>query len=290
MMNLKEEIASFKEREILDPEPHDAPEHWVKPEDEIYGSISENKPLQPFANINEEEIDDIWSNIGKHPESGVGVFCTQEWTNCAYYKPLYFYHSDWGIYIRRRCVKNLAKQIAAFLNPAVYVAAQKRQCIDNLLLIAYWMIYHHEYYHYRTESFGLRLHDTFTQNYYVPYSNNIYQGTYLTVDCLEEALADAYMYKEIVHFRNNNVHPNPIRKASTAYMRATFPLSPPGYSEAVFYRSPVRFGQGQGVLLGQIYECSLAPVNPIPRNWDTIPDTNKPYFANNLIRQHTYWI
>jgi hypothetical protein len=103
-------------------------------------------------------------------ESGVTV----SWDVCAWYQPIHFFGSDWGIFMREECLIKLAVSIARNTDAKVFHAEKSAAIAGTVnrtspvgawaytdaeifLRAAIVCLYLHEHYHHRIECLGIRL-------------------------------------------------------------------------------------------------------------------------------------
>ncbi len=190
--------------------------------------------------------------------------------HCAWYCPIHFFGHGWGIYIRERCILDLAVEIARFVDwRLVHMSApfMARQ----LLRSAFYVFFLHEQFHHKVESLGFRLLVARTSDCYRPYKARVYRRAYLGVDCLEESLANADSYRRLGEPRYVQRVDKPIRDGLRAFLKASIPLQPPGYAEGIRYLRDNDYKAGLHKLQSQILEASPAPSMPLD-HWSVAPN------------------
>jgi predicted RNA binding protein YcfA (HicA-like mRNA interferase family) len=233
-----------------------------------------------------EFVDDIASALGDKRELEIGRRHTlpssaseTPWDLCAWYQPIHFHPSDWGIYIKEDCLLRLAVAIALSVDQQAYQAekAASRQAkywrlgdAGVFARAAFVLLFLHEHYHHRIECLGVRLHVVTRKGLYVPYVRGVYSPSKGTDDLLEEALANACMYLRIDEATYKDCLPQTVREAMKALLRSRFPYEPPGYRLAVNYLDQPRFDAGENRLQGWVRETSMSPVQP-SWEWDVAP-------------------
>jgi hypothetical protein len=106
----------------------------------------------------------------------------------AFYLPFHYYHPTWwGVYIVFECAEWLAKFIQGRAEEALSMAQARQVCRVFL--------YGHEAYHHNVEAFATRLEITHRRHLYRSAFEELYESTFLTDDCVEEALATAHGYR-----------------------------------------------------------------------------------------------
>lgn len=213
------------------------------------------------------------------------------WDTCAWYQPMHFFATDWGVFIKEECLLRLALVIAANTDGARLANERARglpprgkknywRLDDAELLIraAFTLLFLHEHFHHRMECLGLRLHVITRSPLYVPYFRAVYTPALGTDDLLEEALANACMYRRLSEEAYTNLLPEAIRDAMRAMLLATYPTNPPGYRKAIDYLGEREFDHGENVLQGWMRESTMNPKQPAPE-WDLAPRMTQSFFT-----------
>ena len=171
----------------------------------------------------------------------------------AWYRPFHYLPNEdrWGIYVKAEMILALAVNYwkAQFADPKDPGAFS--QCIESIWAATL----SHEYFHYQSEVFASSIEVNRGRPTYIPYSVDVYQKTWSTVDCLEEALATA---KAI------SVTSGTLKR----FLARWVSKSPRGYSDYADCMPP-RFIEMRDILCGQIAEGPLvAEPRPyrFPRN------------------------
>lgn len=234
----------------------------------------ENERLRPL----EAEFEAILGNqdIGEESFAPSG---TGGWDTCAWYQPIHFFGSDWGIFVRENCMIDFAMQIARHADRAHVMADRQRhglQLAPTFIRTAFLLLYYHEHFHHRIECLGLRLHVALRHQCYPEYSRAVYRPALGTDDLLEEALASAHSYLALVSRRALYLRPS-IRDAARVFLMNHLPRNPPGYRKAVDYLSRDAFRDGENLLQGQVKEGVRLPVQP-PWQWNVAPRLTQGFF------------
>jgi len=203
----------------------------------------------------------------------------EEWDVCAWYQPIHFHGYDWGIFIKEECLKQLARKIyfetgidGASLNPT-----QRKIFTKGLLRTAFSVFYHHELYHHKTECLGLRLHAIKKRSSYIPYFNNVYKLAAGTDLLIEEALANAFMFRDV---GESSWVSDSLKKAAQSYLEKSFPRNPPGYRLAPHYLSRKNFYDGQHQLFSMVLEGLQNPTHH-QLYWNMAPRINQSFLNIN---------
>jgi predicted RNA binding protein YcfA (HicA-like mRNA interferase family) len=139
----------------------------------------------------------------------------------AFYLPFHYYHPTWwGVYLLLDGVVWLAGEIIR--RSGGEVSPERAVQASRLFL------YYHEAFHHKTECFATRLELTHRKPFYKTGFERLYQKTFMTVDCLEEALANASALID----RSAKQGDPAVDKALEGYVLD----SPPGYDQGVRIR------------------------------------------------------
>tara|TARA_Y100001970_G_scaffold271215_1_gene366103 strand:+ start:9 stop:980 length:972 start_codon:yes stop_codon:yes gene_type:complete len=203
------------------------------------------------------DIEEVFEDNGTRREQTI-----QRGPPCAWYQPIHFYPNNWGIYIRKSCIKKEMVKLARITNLSKVRGPNKK---IQLYLAAFLEFYFHEQFHHKVESFGFRLlasdltrhrHGSIYKHYMI----RIYQQYFGTSDCLEESLAnaesilrmskDGYEKKLDKNIRNSS-------KKLQIYFMKNYAI--PGYKEGLNYLTENRFKNGLRYFQSQVVECNLKP-------------------------------
>ena len=209
------------------------------------------------------------------------------WDTCAWYQPLHFFGSDWGIFMREECLLKVAISIAQHTDLQAF-RSERAAAVSNRLLgnpfpsswgytdaeiflrAAVACLYLHEHYHHRVECLGIRLQVVTQKSLYAPYFKSVYKVAMGTDDLLEEALANACMYLRMSELTYRKLIPDSVREGLKRKLKASFPYDPPGYRMASNYLDQAKFNSGENVLQGYLRETSQTPAQP-SWHWENAP-------------------
>ena len=148
--------------------------------------IDEIRPQDP----SEKEINAFGGHPGgliKNPNGSTGK--TTPIDALAFYLPYHSYPNYWGIYLLPEGIIQIMIEMKDFFKyHKISQLDQVRICKN--------MLYHHEFYHHRVESFGTRLEAVLNQPCYLNGFTPRYNTTALTSDCFEEICANSYTREE----------------------------------------------------------------------------------------------
>ena len=201
---------------------------------------------------------------------------TESWDTCAWYQPLHFFGSDWGIFMREECLLKIAVSIALHTDADTFrietanATANRYRDAEIFLRAAIVCLYLHEHYHHRVECLGIRLQVVTQKPIYGPYSKGVYQISMGTDNLLEEALANACMYLRLSEQTYRKMLLNSVSEGLKRKLKASFPNDLPGYRMAEYYLDQSKFNAGENLLQGFVRETSLKPVQP-KWHWENAP-------------------
>lgn len=159
---------------------------------------------------------------------------SQIWDILAWYQPLHSFGEDWGIYITQSGILKIANEISAFC-----LGPPPRDFEALLVLAAYECLLQHEYFHYKVESFGIRLSltDRCNPRRWIEYKTTVYRPTLGSDNNLEEAMANAFAYKIVTSYRSSlmRILGDRISDSTARWMYHSWSSAPPGYREAGKY-------------------------------------------------------
>lgn len=207
---------------------------------------------------------------------------TTPFDHCAWYSPIHFNLHDWGIYIKSDCIESISIKIAQCL-PIKYKHALRKNryfaklVIKHCMRAAFCILYLHEFYHHIVESFGIRLQTVQGRGSYVRYKENVYHRLKGNSNQLEEALANAYSYRRLRIKTYSKCLLTCIVNATELYMKKSFPVSPPGYDQALKFLKSVDFKNGEHELQSRIQEGTLNH-NLDSKRWINSPNMMKGLF------------
>jgi hypothetical protein len=187
----------------------------------------------------------------------------------AVYWPITAYGDIWGIGIRSSAVDSLAKNILVeagqtrLKGPLGYAAKIEAE------LLAIWIYFLHEQYHHKVEMFALRQQLLSGTAFYKKYHRDIYEKTFLTNDCFEEALANVDKRDQFKKkFASKSYAKNPwainenLISASQRVIKRMIQTAPPGYSEAQFLQKKFAIDEKTTWLAQQVLTGEFAKTVP----------------------------
>ncbi len=268
-------------------------DHKIKPEDQDtiapipeIGEVGENNEIIPINLddvIGEDEKEILLPEVvlGKLkriiendaqnpiPSSEISKKSLRIESPCAWYQPIHYFGSNWGIFIKEECLLDNMLRIAPYINwGRARLHLNLYECSRALLRCSFYELYFHEQYHHKVESFGLRLLVTNGRDNYRNYKSKVYRPNHGKHKCLEEALANAEIFQRLKEDRYKNKLRPEIQQGFLDYLHDSILAQPPGYSAGLDYRTKPLFSEGQRILQSQIFDAALSPTKSI-KHWET---------------------
>lgn len=137
----------------------------------------------------------------------------------ATYRPIHFFadargfSTNWGIYISELGVLRLAAKLhEMFVFDSRF--GQPAPPKNHLFIeMAFQILLRHELGHFKFESFALNAEMLTQRALYVPYLVNVYAEAYDSIDCLEEAIANAMVLNSVkINKIFNTIYPEKVEK------------------------------------------------------------------------------
>lgn len=214
--------------------------------------------------------------IHEAPQPSVG------WDICAWYQPIHFFRTAWGIFIRADCLESVAFQMARYLFPGA-------RYLDGwmwwqLRRAAFLTVFLHEQYHHKIESFSIRLAAAEERVFYPKYSRDVYVPARGSDALLEEALANADAYRRLAEATYRGAIGRHV-EAIRAYLHEEFMHgSPPGYRHAIDLIDPSAFSTAENELCDSV-RLGFAPPSASAQRWRFGSQMTRAIYS---IRSETY--
>jgi hypothetical protein len=189
----------------------------------------------------------------------------------AWYLPIHNFGSGWGIYIRESAVLMLAGAVLSRVDPA---RRGEPDAIYGAVRAGLAILYLHEAFHHKAESFAIRLEIVEHTRRHQPYFRGVYAQLRAagSDELLEGALACAEimrcMHRETVY---RNSIPDYINVRAQRTLWHWFPTLPPGYRTALDYVNDEPFEEARNLLSSQIHEGRQHPMRR-HEEWHLMPD------------------
>lgn len=175
----------------------------------------------------------------------------------AWYQPIHFFASNWGVFIREKSLIDLAADLAPRFES--FIARRSRYAhVAVLLRAAFAYVFLHEHYHHKIESLAIRLHVVERRVVYPDYVQQVAKVVAGTDDAIEEALANADAWRRLIDSPYNKWFAADERDAVRNWMRDTFRASPPGYAGAWNLLSKPWFDAHENRLVSQVQEAEVS--------------------------------
>jgi len=192
----------------------------------------------------------------------------------AWYLPYHYYGPEWGIFIKESEVLNLAGHIKQRLGGGPSGPREAAQ----LCRVALSVLYLHEAFHHKIESFATRLEIARMSPVYLRYDQQVFKPLLGTDDVLEEAIACSEM---LTRLREKSFHGNvlpQIKSAAITFLREWIPFLPPGYRRG----ADRRLVDELGVLMSQVASGEPAPAQPAA-DWEIANHMIRGLFNKNVV-------
>ena len=185
----------------------------------------------------------------------------------AWYQPVHFFGPEWGIYIKQEAIVDLAKAIALFYPSSVSRIIRKGRSVPQLdryqlaaalIRAGFSLLFLHEHYHHKVESFSIRLHVVEQTSRFLPYHKDVYQANVGKSTQLEESLANADAYSRLDEIAYQRVLGKAVTDATKRFAEVMFETSPPGYKEALSYLKKSQFLPAENILQERVQTGTLA--------------------------------
>lgn len=192
----------------------------------------------------------------------------------AWYLPFHYYGWSWGIYVKESEVLMIAGKIKKFLGGPPSDEYEFAQ----LTRMALSVLYLHEAFHHKVESFATRLEIARLLPVYLPYNESVYKPLRGTDLQLEESMACAEMLNRLKEKSFHGLVRQDIREATDTFLRQWIPTLPPSYRRGIeFSERP-----DTGTLLSQIASSQLKPKQP-KTDWDIATQMIRGLFNRNSV-------
>lgn len=184
----------------------------------------------------------------------------------AWYLPFHYFGLDWGIYVKEQAVFDIAAQIydqmrRPPLNPRL---------VEDLCRMALSVLYLHEAFHHKVESFATRIEMATIAPAYRQYRDQVLSVVRGTDAHLEESIACAEMLMRLDETAYKKGVETRTRKATKRFVKSWIPTLLPGYRLGLSHLGE----ESRWQLQAQIAEATQQPMHS-HRNWG---------LADNMLR------
>lgn len=219
-----------------------------------------------------EQVGDLADRSQPLPPPGMDVDVL------AWYLPFHRFGFDWGIYIRESEIIRLAAHIRQRIPSPFHLDNRN---VQSLLRMGLSVLYLHEAFHHKVESFATRLEMSRLRPVYLPYSDQISIPARGTDDHLEEAVACAEMLSRLTEATYKRGVPKTIFDATKLFLAEWIPTLPPGYRRGLEVMNQV--GPSACMeLQSQISEAQVTPMQD-PADWEVASQMMRGLFNRNTV-------
>jgi predicted RNA binding protein YcfA (HicA-like mRNA interferase family) len=194
----------------------------------------------------------------------------------AWYAPIHRFGLNWGIYIHESSIVMIAGHIGTYLKPGIVIRPGITQQLSRMALS---ILYLHEAFHHKIESFATRLEVVKRQKVYVPYQQNVYGKLLGTDELAEEALACCEMYLRLKEKTYRRGVSDPVYDATIAMLDDWIPTLPAGYRMAEIVLNGLSpFEETRNELLSQINEGRIKSTQSY-KEWEIASQMTRGLFS-----------
>jgi len=173
----------------------------------------------------------------------------------AFYLPFHYFYPDlWGVYI-------VAEDMMRLRDLLRHLSKRKLSVFDSHR-VARFFLYYHEAFHHNVEAFATRLEVTHRQAVYRTGVQQVFENTFGTDDCLEEALANAYAFRRTVpNFSGETAEV--VRTVLKEYIEG----QPEGYRRGIDLIGAEEYREARRQLSEACHDASFPLIDLDPQIW-----------------------
>ena len=193
----------------------------------------------------------------------------------AWYQPIHYYQENWGVYILASGLEAVMKSLTSH---CLRFEAQANPRFKSEIKYAAWQIlFLHEEFHHKVEMLSVRLAASSGSHKYRNYTRNVYSATKISapLSCREEAICDAYVYRNLKSKLQKKVCAEIVR-ASMIALNDYMTSATGEYAGSLNLISDRSFESTINVLIDQINSGAILPSNS-KFDWGLFPE-----FFNSL--------
>lgn len=238
-----------------------------------WGAVDRPPPVGSEATQVAVSIDP-WEVIAQqmNEEIGRGPYSPPEEVLDAYawYLPFHYFWYDSGIYLSEVAIWECAKAILSRIPaPRRYELASAYQAHQAALAV----LFLHEEFHHKVESFATRIEVVRASKVYNPYKTQVYRPLVARDDdrLMEESLACAEMIGRLGEPTYTKVIPADIRRATREWLHEWIPTLSAIYRRGADLASNEPYSDARKLMYGQIDEAAISPVRDAAV-WTLAPD------------------
>lgn len=197
----------------------------------------------------------------------------------AWYQPIHFFGSNWGIFLRESALVDLARDLAPR-----FESFRDRRTLNGhvavLIRAGFAYLFLHEQYHHKIESLAIRMHVIERRAIYPDYMKLIQRELAGTPDDTEEALAGVDAFRRLSNPPYSQWFRSDERGVVRAWMLDLFEHTPPPYNGAadILSASPEEFDKRENQLAARVQEAMRTPTRPSPEDFTTATHLMQPLF------------
>lgn len=193
----------------------------------------------------------------------------------AWYVPVHYYGEGSAIYIREMALLEVVDGIASRVGPELLGRIDVVQAICSS---AFSVLFLHEMFHHKTESFAIRAEVIERRPVYVPYREVVGRELASGSDAvLEEAIACAQMLNRLGETRYSRGVPSEVGLARKQLLRQWIPALGPSYRRGLQFVAQREQDRGLRDLYSHVHEATLTPRRD-PIQWTATPNINRGLF------------
>lgn len=192
----------------------------------------------------------------------------------AWYLPFHYFGLDWGIYIKEQSIL----EIAALIYVRMGQPHMSAKLSEDLCRMSLTVLYLHEAFHHKVESFAARLEMATLTPVYRSYKDNVVKVVRNTDSHLEEAVACAEMLARLDEVAYKKGVENRTRQATKRFLQAWIPQLNPGYRLGLEHLDD----ESKWILQSQIAEGSERPTRSFT-DWALADNMLRGFFDKDSI-------
>jgi hypothetical protein len=176
----------------------------------------------------------------------------------AWYQPIHFYQENWGVYILASGLEAVMKSLKSYCFR--FEVQSNPRFMSEIKYAAWQILFLHEEFHHKVEMLSVRLAASSGSHKYRNYSHNVYSATKSSapLSCREEAICDAYVYRNLRSKLQKKVCVEIVR-ASQFAMNDYMTSATGQYAGSLNLISDRSFGSTVNVLIDQINSGTISP-------------------------------
>lgn len=265
----REVVGTLAEMDLLELD-RDGP--WPRPsepsEDQVvevdWDAVDRADPVEDHPGYNSESVaPDPWSRVRETvlagAQGGPRVPPPDVLDAWAWYVPIHYYGYDWGIYVRESAVLTVAESIASRIPEP---RRSEPDVIRGVVRAGLAVLYLHEAFHHKVESFAIRMEVVERCKRYAPYHREVFQPLVASGsdDLWEEGLACADMIRRLREQVYSRSIPVDVRDETRDMLYAWIPTLAPGYRIGIDLIEESTYGTTRDGLSSQVQDARLRPM------------------------------